>query len=144
MFWTLIGAFRHLGSPFWPFLSIFGAPEAPRKFSRQAPKRSFETCIGGKKVQKHVFLASCQKRSLKQSITPRILLVFGNASKRARICLDTHQEQVCAPKGTRNRSQKFHSPPMMTVKSKKVQNFKIFKGVPMCVYTYYGVGNVQY
>ena len=33
---------------------------------------------------------------------------------------------------------------VMTVKSKKVQNFKIFNRVPMGVYTWYGVGNVQY
>ena len=34
--------------------------------------------------------------------TVNTTVVFGNASKRVRICLDTHQEQVCAPKGTRN------------------------------------------
>ena len=40
--------------------------------------------------------------SLRQSVTPRTLLMFGNASKRARTCPNTHQAQVCAPKGTAN------------------------------------------
>ena len=36
-------------------------------------------------------------------------------------------------------------PPVLTVKSKKkIKIFKIFNLVPMCVYTYYGVGNAQY
>ena len=37
VFWKLFWAFRHLRSPFWPFLCIFGSPESPRKLCREAP-----------------------------------------------------------------------------------------------------------
>ena len=102
VFWKLFWAFRHLRSPFWPFLCIFGAPEPPRKLCREAPKCRFETPTGGEMVQKLVVLAIGQKRSLKQSFIPRILFLFGNAAKRARTCFNTQHAQVCAPKGTKN------------------------------------------
>ena len=50
VFCKLFWAFRHLRSPFWPFLCIFGSPESPRKLIREAPKCRFETPTGGKMV----------------------------------------------------------------------------------------------
>ena len=102
-------------------------------------------------VKKVGFLTKYQKRSLDQSFIPKAILLFGNASKRARTCFNTQQAQVCVLKGTSMCTQrhkkivtKIPFPQMMTFKTKKVQNFKIFNRVPMCVYIYYGVGNVQY
>ena len=144
VFWTLLWAFRHLGSPFRPFLCIFGPPEAPRKFCRQPLKCSFDAFRGGKKVQNSFFrLLAKNEVSSKASILEHFCCLERLRKGPEHVRTPNRHEYVHLT-GTRNSSQKFNSPPVMTVKSKKVQNFKIFKGVPMCVYTYYGEGNVQY
>ena len=97
VFGTFVWAFSHLRSLFWPFLCAFGTPETPRKFYQKAPNRCFKARIWGKMVKKVGFLTKYQKRSLDQSFIPKALLLFGNASKRARTCFNTLQAQVCVP-----------------------------------------------
>ena len=63
----------------------------------------------------------------------RTLLMFGNASKRARTCSNTQQVQVCAPKGTRNRSQNPTALQWWPSNAKKFKTLK-FSIVCLCVY----------
>ena len=101
-------------------------------------------------VQKLVFLENRQNQTLKQTFFPRTLWGLEKLRKGPEHVLTPNRHkyvyskaQVCVPKGTKI-GTKIPFPQVMTVKTKKFQNFKIFNRVPMCVYTYYRPGNVHY
>ena len=98
VFWKLFWAFRHLRSPFWPFLCIFGSPESPRKLCREAPKCRFETPTGGKMVQKLVFLANRQNQTLKQTFIQRTLLGLEKLRKGPEHVLTPNRHKYVYPK----------------------------------------------
>ena len=79
VFWKLFWAFRHLRSPFWPFLCIFRSPESPRKLSREAPKCRFETPTGGKMVQKTHFFGESPKSNFEANLLSKNTLGWGKA-----------------------------------------------------------------
>ena len=133
VFWMLLWAFRHLGSPFWPFLCIFGPPEAPRKLCRQSPKCSFKAFRGGKKVQNSFFrLLAKNEVSSKASLLEHFwcleMLLKGPDHVRAptKHKYVHPKAHVCAPKGTRNGSQNPipYSDDRQKQKSSKFQNFQ--------------------
>ena len=133
VFWKLFWAFRHLRSPFWPFLCIFGSPESPRKLCREAPKCRFEIPTGGKMVQKLVFLENRQNQTLKQTFFPRTLWGLEKLRKGPEHVLTPNRHkyvyskaQVCVPKGTKNWDQNPipSGDDSQNQKSSKFQNFQ--------------------
>ena len=143
VFWKLFWAFRHLRSPFWPFLCIFGSPESPRKLCREAPKCRFETPTGGKMVQKLVFLENRQNQTLKQTFFPRTLWGLEKLRKGPEHVLTSNRHkyvyskaQVCVPKGTKNWDQN----PIPSGDDSQNQKSSKFQNFQSCAW----VGNVQY
>ena len=138
VFWALLWAFRHLGSPFWPFLIIFRPPEASGKPRRQAPKCSFEASTGGKKVQKLVFWLLDKND------------VWGKASLLEHFwCLEMLRkgpEHVQTPTGhkyvhpkAQQIEAKIPVPLVLTVKGKKNWKFQNFQTCTyVCIYLLWG------
>ena len=94
-------------------------------------------------VQNLVFVENRQNQTLKQTFIPRTLLGLEKLRKGPEHVLTPNRHKYVYPKAQKI-GTKIPFPQVMTVKTKKVQNFKIFNRVLMCVYIYYVVGNVQY
>ena len=94
-------------------------------------------------VQKLVFLENRQNQNLKQTFFPRTLWGLEKLRKGPEHVLTPNRHNYVYSKAQKI-GTKIPFPQVMIVKTKKFQNFKIFNRMPMCVYIYYGVGNVQY